>query len=246
MRSRGGALTTADKITLSALLLSDDADLTDVVCDVAAGMQIEVEACTELVQATRKIAARKYQGVMLDWNQDVGSPALLNAIRASTSNASDVVFALVSSGDQALAATHLGANFIIPPPVTPESVVPYIRAGYGLMVHELRRYFRCPVVLPVRLERRDGSGWGARTLNVSRGGLAVISGGAPLTIGERLLASFEIPGAIPAQDMPVTVCWLDAIGRAGLKYERISPNLERGLEEWLASMIDERLAPGAS
>jgi hypothetical protein len=46
--------------------------------------------------------------------------------------------------------------------------------------------------------------------------------------------------------MPVTVCWLDAIGRAGLKFERISPNLERSLEEWLASRIDERLAPGVS
>lgn len=234
---------TTDRIILSTLLLSEDAGLTEIIGDVAAEMHIEVEVCAELVQAARRVAANKFQGVMLDWDHDVGAPALLKGVRASTSNTSDVVFAFISSGDQALAATRLGANFIIPKPATPGSIAPYIRAGYGLMVHELRRYFRCPIVLPVQLEGRGGRRWPARTLNVSRGGLAVVSGETPLTIGERLLASFEIPGGIAAAGVPVMVCWIDDIGRAGLKFERISASVERSLDQWLASTIDERLAP---
>lgn len=230
----------AVKIRLSALLLSQDDELVSVVRDVGRSMSIKFDICSDLRQATKKVATTKYQGVLVDYANDLSADALIDGVRGSTSNAADVVYAFVTNAYQADAARRLGANFVVPQPFTFESIAPYIRAGYGLMVHELRRYFRAPVVFPVDLVSDDGRRLAARSIDLSSGGLA-ISAPESLTAGQVFDAFFRIPGSSDAIEVRVIVCWSDETRRAGLRFDMPSQIAESPIQRWLRVRIDEEL-----
>jgi hypothetical protein len=229
-----------DSITISALMLSADETLIALTRELAKQMAMEVDTVSQLVQATRRIATRKYQVVLLDWRQEVNAAALMSAVRGSTSNATDVVFAFTGNGDHKTQAMRLGANFIIPPPFTCEAIRPYLRAGYGLMIHELRRYFRTAISIPVELRRRNGAHTVGRTLNLSGGGLAICTS-TRLGIGEDLGATFKMPGSTQPASVDAVVCWADNSGRAGLRFSHLLPAVADTLQSWLAARIEERL-----
>lgn len=229
-----------DSIAISALMLSADEPLIAVVQDLANRIAIELHVVSQLPQAMGRIATKKYQAVLLDWRNDVAAAALMNAVRGSASNATDVVFAFVANGDHATQATRLGANFIVPQPFTVEAVGPYLRAGYGLMIHELRRYFRSPISIPIELRRHNGAHTSARTLNLSGGGLAIRSS-TRLSVGEDVAATFQVPGTNLPASVNAIVCWADDSGRAGLRFSHLLPSVAETLDTWLATCLEERL-----
>ena len=234
-------MTGEDSTTIYALMLSGDKPLVGVAQELAKRMAMGVEVVPDLVQATRRIATRKYQSVLLDWRNEMGASTLLSAVRGSTSNATDVVFAFVANGDHAKQATRLGANFVIPQPFTADAVGPYLRAGYGLIIQELRKYFRSPISIPIKLHRHNGAHTIGRTLNLSAGGLAVRTS-LPLSSGEDLAATFRVPGwSVPAS-VNAIVCWTDNSGRAGLRFSQLVPAVAETLQSWLAARVAERLS----
>lgn len=228
-----------NRVRIAALLLSDDEELVSAVRDLGSTMSMSFDICSDLLQATRKVATTKYQGILVDYANEVGASALIHGVRGSTSNAADVVYAFVTNANQAVAARQAGANFIIPQPYTLESVTPYIRAGYGLMIHELRRYFRAPVVIAVDITLRDGRHLAAQSIDLSSGGLAVISP-ERLNAGQSLHACFQIPGANDTIEVPVTVCWNDSC-RAGLRFEQLSEVAHAAIQRWLRAQIDKHV-----
>lgn len=206
---------------------------------------MRVDLCSDLLQATRKVATTKYQGIFVDYSNEVSACALINGVRGSTSNSADVVYAFVNDATQAVEARRLGANFVIPQPFTTEAIAPFIRAGHGLMIHELRRYFRAPVVFAVDLIAQEGRRLRARSIDLSSGGLAVLLDQS-LMPGQSFAASFQIPGSGEAVDVAVTVCWTDNAGRAGLRFEMPSQLAQAAIERWLRAEIDRKLCLGLS
>lgn len=196
--------------------------------------------CGDLLHATRKVATTKYQGILVDYSDELIASALINGVRGSTSNAADVVFAFIKNADQAAGARRMGANFVVPQPFTADSVAPYIRAGYGLMVHELQRYFRAPVVFTVHLTGTDRRRLSARSIDLSSGGLAIVAT-ENLIVGKRFDAVFQIPGSGEAAEVGVTVCWTDGNGRAGLRFLSPSELVQATIQRWLRARIDKDL-----
>jgi hypothetical protein len=79
--------------------------------------------------------------------------AFLQKVRHSPSNRTSVMFAISDSDAETTVALKEGSNFVVRIPLTESSINQNLRAAYGLILREHRRYFRCPVEVPVTLSR---------------------------------------------------------------------------------------------
>ena len=88
------------------------------------------------------------------------------------------------------------------------------------MVREKRRYFRCPVEMPVTLQFHHGDEVKAIATNLSEGGMAIHFEG---TIAKNAVAKvkFTLPGTKAIMDPKGEVAWADGIGRAGIRFQDV-------------------------
>ena len=98
-----------------------------------------------------------------------------------------MTFAITDGGGQA--AKSEATNFVMERPLSPSAVERMLKAAYGMIVRERRRYFRCPVEIPAEI-LKNGAEVRCQTMNISEGGLAVATT-VPLKPGERVGVQFH-------------------------------------------------------
>lgn len=131
---------------------------------------------------------------------------LLAAARNSTSNRRMVIYGLARNTPEALRFSSYGINAILDEPLERQGVLRVVRATHLLVLHELRRYVRIPVVTETsidtgRIEKVSGA-----TQEVSAGGMSVrCSLKASLPDAVRL--SFTLPGGGQQINIRASVCW---------------------------------------
>src|SRR5204862_1290840 len=91
-----------------------------------------------------------------------------------------------------------------------------MKAAYGLMIREMRRYFRCPLTVPAVLKSTSGQVV-CKAVNISEGGLAIATP-SELRNGKEVSAEFTLPGEAIAFTLQCEICWWDGNGRAGLRF----------------------------
>lgn len=197
---------------------------------------IAAEVCPDLLTAESLINTRKFEAIVVDLalGEEVGH--VLDRIRLSSSNGNSVTFAIVDSGRGA----ELGAqpNFVIPKPLTENLVKSVLRAALGLIIRDYRRYFRCPVEIPVVI-RIDGSVQiPCQMVNISEGGLAVNTTVA-FDPGARVKAGFTLPEEPTTFDIAAEICWCDKSGRAGVQFRTVSTEQKLRLQDWLSRKIEQ-------
>lgn len=140
---------------------------------------ISADVCPDPVTAVTLINTRKFEAVVVDLA--LGQPMchILEHVRLSASNQNSVTFALVSPAEEAY--LQVQPNFIIRKPLAEHEVGSKLRAALGLVIRDYRRYFRCPVTVPVLIRIDDKARVRCEMVNVSEGGLAV----ATATLGTR-------------------------------------------------------------
>ncbi len=62
---------------------------------------------------------------------------------------------------------------VIERPLVASQLLPLLRAAYGLMLQDRRRYFRLVVELPVSIRTRSGVEFKCKTINISSEGMAL-------------------------------------------------------------------------
>jgi hypothetical protein len=166
--------------------------------------------------------------------------ACLQQIRISASNRTAVTFALTSSPEDTARALKQGFHFALERPLTPDSISHTLRAAYGLIVRERRRYFRFPVSVPATLNRKAAAEVYGLTINISECGMALWTS-TPLTPGSEGTAQFTLPD--PA--VPITaesrVCWSNEKGEMGLSFLFLPYDMASELQAWLARKLEEGL-----
>ena len=80
-----------------------------------------------------------------------------------------------------------------------------VRATYLLVIHELRRYVRIPVVTEAILDIGQAKNLAAATQEVSGGGMSVLSK-SPIPADSTLQVKLTLPGAAEIKVRAV-VCW---------------------------------------
>lgn len=160
------------------------------------------------------------------------SEAMLQELRQS--NRSIVIYGICGSIREAMPYAKWGVNAVFYAPVTQNEALQVVRSTHLLLVKELRRYVRVPLVIPILLETGTQV-LEASSMEISAGGM-LLTTKASLTVPQGVLASFCLPGASPTS-VRCVVCWTrDEEGTAAIRFEP-SDTRRTAVRDW----IDEYL-----
>jgi PilZ domain len=224
-----------------ALLVSADSDTIQHFSHALQELSITPEVCREVPAAMILLNRRKYDAVIVDLQLEGQSAQILDETHHSASNRTAVTFAITSSDAESTAAFRKTSGFVFERPLSIESVRSTLRPAYGLILRERRRYFRCPVSVPVVVVRRTGPEVRCYTVNISEGGMA-LSTFVPLQPGEQVQVQFTLPGHKVPCTGEATICWWKT-GQLGVRLVCLSEESKAELQVWLSSKLEE-LLPG--
>lgn len=135
---------------------------------------------------------------------------ILEAARSSPSNRRLVIYAIAKDSAETLRFSKHGLNVVLPRPLDRQAALRAVRSSHLLVLHELRRYVRVPVVMEVKLESERGSKLTAVSMEVSGGGMSLTTSGKA-TSGDNVMATFGLPAGSKSSGTKVAVrsivCW---------------------------------------
>jgi len=216
---------------LRSLLLSQDAELIEILQMALDDIGIAVEVYPAAPWAGEDISEHRFDAVIIDFDVQ-GADEFLRGVKRSPSNAHSLTFAIVNRDIGLAPAFAMGANLALQKPITLESARNSLRAAYGLIMQERRRYFRYPVETIVMLSPDETTTIVGTTMNLSEGGMA-LKCDRELQMNGLLKLKFSLPGVKGDLDARALVVWTDPIGRAGIRFEKLSNGSREKLSEWL-------------
>jgi len=197
------------------------------------------EVCAGLQASIRLLNRRKFDAVIVDLQLGEDCGRILDEVRFSPSNRTAVTFAIGSSDADSTASLRSRTSFVFDRPCSMQSIRATLQPAYGLILRERRRYFRCPISMPVNILRRNRTGIRCRSLNISEGGMAV-STFVPLSAGEDVQVQFALPDHKEPFLAESEICWLRT-GHLGVRFVSLSPDHKSELQVWLAAKLEEML-----
>ena len=165
---------------------------------------------------------------------DPQAEAILKAARTSNSNKSIVVYGIARSAQEALRYSNYGVNAIFDEPLDRQSVLKVVRATHLLVIHELRRYVRVPVVADATVEMNTTLAK-VTTVEVSSGGMSVRSF-TPLSGSDPVRITARLPG-LERLDIRAFICWARPADKIyGLRFDpsdQRRQNIRRWIDQYL-------------
>ena len=165
--------------------------------------------------AVQRLKREKFEACVLRLNEP-GAEAILEAARTSPSNRRIVVYGICANSQEALRFSRFGINALLADPVERQSVLRSVRATQLLVINELRRYVRIPIVTEVMLTVQ-GRKHSATSQEISAGGMSLKTEfrAAPPTGVE---VEFTLPDS---QHLAVgsNVCWQRDPDMLGVRFD---------------------------
>ena len=203
----------------------------DVVQRALLDLGIGVEVYSTADWAREDLADSKFDAVILDCDV-AGAPNLLQMIRKTANNGRTLAFAIVPDDDALQQALASGANLALQKPISVDRARSSLRAAYGLIMQERRRYFRYPLDVAVRVTVSERVQLVGTAINISEGGMAIRCN-EEMPINGQVKLLLRLPGEKAELEAKGTIVWKDARGHAGVRFEHMSvPNRQR-LNDWL-------------
>jgi len=219
------------------LVVSNDALTIDQLTESVQRFALFAEQCPDVPSALERLQRAKFEAVVVDFRLGSQAGAVAEAARESASNEHAIVFTVCDGEGEAAEAFKAGSTFLLRRPLAAASIDLSLKAAYGLIVRERRRYFRCPVEVPVSILRTAMEPVPGHTVNISEGGMAVTAA-APLRPGDEARLHFTLPGKDFEFILESTVCWAKE-RRLGLQF--LSPHQTSRLQEWLSGRLEEAM-----
>src|SRR3984885_4864993 len=183
---------TTGKLIGKALIVSGDAVTTRQLAEAMEELALSVEVCIHMGDALDRGGHSKLEVGVVDFSMGNQATFFLEQLRASASNRTAITFAITSGSVETAAALKAGSSFVLERPLTSESIRNTLKAAYGLIVRERRRYFRYPISVPAAASRKGQSEVFGKTINISERGMALITS-TPLMPGTELKIQFTLP-----------------------------------------------------
>jgi len=219
------------------LLVSNDAIAIEQLSESMQRFALFPEQCPDVHTALERLKRFKFEAVVVDFRLGSQAAAVLEGTRQSPSNEHAVLFTVSGNEVEAVEAFKAGSTFVLQRPLSATSIDLSLKAAYGLIVRERRRYFRCPVEVPVAILKTGIQTVAGRSVNISEGGMA-IAATAPLGPGDQVQLQFALPGEESQFVLESTVCWAKG-QRIGLNF--LSPHKISKLQEWLSRRLEEAI-----
>ena len=207
-------------------------------CNVLHQLEIEVEHCPDRVQASHKMAQKRFDAVIVDCDHD-DDFSLLQSVRFQHKSRNSLSVAIIDGNSDLQAAFSKGADFVVYKPIHPEKAESSFRAARVLMRRERRRSARLPTNIPADFRFADGVAAQATISGLSENGVSVcFSGptGKPGVVG----FCFYLPETDVMIAATGTIAWQDSRHRTGIQFATITESSRRSLKEWLRARSTEK------
>lgn len=228
------------KPTGTALVICEDAVAVEQLSASLQQFAISLRVCPDIDEASELLDTRKFEAVIVDLVLGYNAMRLLQHVHNSPSNRTAVTFAITSSREEAALALQRGAHFLLERPLNAESLNNTVRAAYGSILRERRRYFRCPITVPVLVRPSGRPQLPAQMLNISERGVALKTA-VQLPVGSEATLQFVLPDLTAPITAEAKVCWSNEQGHAGFQFMAISAEASGKLNAWLAKRLEEQL-----
>lgn len=136
---------------------------------------------------------------------DAQAEKILGAARNSSSNRRMVIYGIARNTVEALRFSSFGINAIFDEPLERQGVLRVVRATHLLVIHELRRYVRIPVVTETTVDAGGARKLTGASQEVSAGGMSLRSS-SPIPSPDTVRVTFTLPGGKPVK-LRAQVCW---------------------------------------
>ena len=162
---------------------------------------------------------------------------VLETARTSPSNSRMVIYGLGGSAQDALRFSKYGINAVFREPLERPAALKLVKATQMLVLHELRRYIRIPVITEVSATFvGDSRRLTATSIEISSGGMSVRSA-EDVTVGQSMEVSFALL-TLPRVWVRATVSWRNAAGKScGVRFDDQDQRRAK-IKEWVDSYID--------
>lgn len=184
--------------------------------------------------AALRFKKEKYEACVVQL--DGGVEKLLSKIRSSPNTQRMVIYGICGTAQEALRFSQYGINATFNDPLDRQNLLRVIRATHLLVLHELRRYVRIPIVTEVVI-KADHEIHRATMIEVSGGGLSM-QVKAPLKIGDAVEVSFSLPNHNKELSLRSIVAWMRPdSGTGGVRYDPMDP-IRAEVKDWIDDYLD--------
>ena len=136
---------------------------------------------------------------------DPDADKILRAARNSPSNRRLVIYGIARNTQEALRFSSYGINAVLDEPLDRQSVLKIVRATHLLVIHELRRYVRIPVVSQAEIDTGNRVTAPVTTVEVSSGGVSVRCS-TQLPKSDPIRLNLSLPG-LGKLSVRAFICW---------------------------------------
>jgi len=227
---------------LESLLVCRDTDVVRVLRPTLEKLSIDVEVSAAARSGAEILSSAKFDAVIVDCDDLQGGVDVLRSLRQNNSNKTSVSFAILNGKTTTKQAFEMGANFVLQKPITTAGTLSCFNTAMSFMVREKRRYFRCPIEMPVKLHFGQGEEIKATTTNLSEGGMAIHFEG---TMTKKTIAKvqFTLPGTNVVMEPKGEIAWADGLGRAGIRFQDVPDSSREQLEKWILRRLESVSGP---
>jgi DNA-binding response OmpR family regulator len=220
----------------TALVISDDEATIRQLTESMQQFAISAEVCQDAGFALQSLNRRHYEAVVVDLKM-YQAKEIMERVRLSPSNQTATTFAIT---DGSASGFSTGANFVLDRPLSEESLSRSLRAAYGIIMRERRRYFRCPVTIPVAVRDREGQETQCQAINIRERRVAIR---VPelMKCGIEVALRFSVPENQTRFVVQSKICWSDPTGRTGLQFLNLPAPQKTELQGWLSHRLEEVL-----
>ncbi len=234
-------------MALHSLLFAQDQEVVSLVIEVLKGLDIEVTHCPMVAEAIQKLAAQKFDAIVVDNSDAGGAVTVLSAAKSLPSCEQSIGVVLATSRNSIGLADGARSHMVLYRPLSADRLRNGIRSALKLRSdgEEARESQRTGINIPASLR---GAGQDETLAFINN--LSV--GGAALQIVQSIPASciqsveFLLPGIDQNLSSSVELVWRNVQGQVGVRFVGMSAGFTDTLEKWLANRNASQKASKAS
>jgi len=197
--------------------------------------QFGVETVILTSNAAERLKSEKFEACVVK----LGPPAqeVMEAARTSPSNSRIILYGLGGSVRDALGFSKYGVNAIFREPLERSAAMKLVRATQMLVLHELRRYVRIPVITEVSVGMAsENNRFTATSIEVSSGGMSMRSS-EEVSVGQAVEISFALL-TLPRVWVRGSVTWRNPAGKSfGIRFDASDDRRQR-VKEWIDAYLE--------
>lgn len=196
--------------------------------------QFGIESIPLTGPAAERLKKEKFEACVVKLTP--AAQPVVESARTSASNSRMVIYGLGGSAQDAMRFSKYGINAVFHEPLERSAAMKLVRATQMLVLHELRRYVRIPVITEISVVATEGSRISATSIEVSSGGMSMRSA-EEVTVGQGVEISFALL-TLPRVWVRGTVSWRNPAGKCfGVRFDNQDDRRYR-IKEWIDAYLE--------